>query len=130
MEQSAKSSEKNERSGRVSHVAVDDGTKTLGILSIVFAFVMSLVGLILAIVGTSQAKRIERETGRPAQGAGLLQAGLICSIVMVALWVVGIILSIIAMIAVFNYVDDRGYWYYSDSSDCYGEMCYENEGSV
>jgi hypothetical protein len=63
----------------------DDGTKTLGILSIVFAFVFSIVGLILAIVGTNKAKQIKQQTGQDAQGAQLIKVGLICSIVMIVL---------------------------------------------
>jgi len=68
-----------------SSAAADDGTKILGILSIIFAFVCTIAGLILAIVGTSKAKDIKEATGHEAQGAGLLKIGLICSIVMIAL---------------------------------------------
>ncbi|MFV0484795.1 MAG: DUF4190 domain-containing protein [Candidatus Saccharimonadales bacterium] len=130
MEQDA-SPQQNMYGGQMPAQEIDDGTKTLGILSIVFAFLASFIGLILAIVGTSKAKRILKETGRPAQGAGYLQAGLICSIVMMSLWLVGIILSVVAVIAVINVASNEINWNemgdydygYVALDDCDGESC-------
>lgn len=72
--------------------SIVDNTQTLGILSIVFVFIFWPVGLILAIIGTNKAKEIQQITGQEAEGAGLVKAGLICSIVLMAMGILGFIL--------------------------------------
>ena len=68
-----------------SKQSVSDDTKTLGIVALILAFVMPLVGLIISIIGKSQAKKVEAATRRPAEGAGLLTAALVISICIMAL---------------------------------------------
>jgi hypothetical protein len=58
---------------------------TLGILSVIFAFIFPLVGLILSLVGRSKAKRARLATGQLVKTT-LLTVGLICSIVFLALY--------------------------------------------
>lgn len=111
--------------------ATNDDTKTLGTLSIVFAFIASLVGLIISIVGKNKAKRILQETGREAQGAGLLSTGLICSIIMLSLQVIGSIIAIFVVFSVLNEVELNGGWKWDNESgfvlsgECDEETCAE-----
>lgn len=111
--------------------ATNDDTKTLGTLSIVFAFIASLVGLIISIVGKNKAKRILQETGREAQGAGLLSTGLICSIIMLSLQVIGSIIAIFVVFSVLNEVELNGGWEWDNESgfvlsgECDEETCAE-----
>lgn len=77
---------------------VDDDTKTLGILSLVFAFLFSIAGLIIGIVGKVKAQKVQKSTGRDAEGSGLLTAGIVCSIVMMVLPIIFAILVFIGVL--------------------------------
>ena len=87
---------------------IHDETKTLGVLSIIFAFFASVVGLILAIVGRSKAKQIKRVTGQEAEGATLINIGLACSIVMIVISVVVATIVTIVFVGLFEKCAELG----------------------
>ncbi|MDR0887303.1 MAG: hypothetical protein LBM97_01280 [Candidatus Nomurabacteria bacterium] len=78
------------------NAVVDNGeVKTLGILSLVLAFFVTIAGLVIGIIGVNKAKKFKAETGKDADGAGIAQAGFIVSLVFTILGVVGAIVGVI-----------------------------------
>ena len=69
--------------------------KTLGIVGLVLAILLPLVGLIISIVANSQSKK----AGYPN---GLAKAGIIVGAILTALGVIVIIINIIAVAAAVN----------------------------
>ncbi|MDR2063598.1 MAG: hypothetical protein LBQ02_02285 [Candidatus Nomurabacteria bacterium] len=68
----------------------NDDIRSLGILSVVLAFLAAPGGLVVALIGKAKAKKHRQVTGMPAQGESLLKTGLICSIVMLVLIVISV----------------------------------------
>ena len=64
-------------------------TNTMAILGLVFAFVFPILGLVFSIIGLSNAKQMKGE------GHGLALAGLIVSIVWMALALIIIIVAVV-----------------------------------
>ena len=104
----------------------DDGTKILGILSIVFSFIISVVGLVIAIVGTSKAKQIRQETGQEAQGASLIKAGLICSIVLTTLGFLAILAFVLLSLLFFATISDYEYDPFDPYDSLFEDSSYEH----
>jgi len=80
-------------------------TNTMAILGLIFAFVFPVLGLIFSIIAKKQIK----EKGE--NGAGLATAGLIISIVWLAILVIWIIFAIVLAASAANVVTDY-YNYY------------------
>jgi hypothetical protein len=70
--------------------------KTLGILSVVFAFVIPPVGLSISLVGKSKQKKA---AGASLQSKKLLKLGLIFSIITTILYTVAIVFYVVAYLA-------------------------------
>jgi hypothetical protein len=70
-----------------------DDTRTLGIVSIIFAFLCPIIGLIFAIIGRIKVKKI-KSMGSSAQGERTLLAGFILSIVMLGTAILLLILTL------------------------------------
>jgi peptidyl-prolyl cis-trans isomerase B (cyclophilin B) len=68
-------------------------TNTMAILSLVFAFIFSPLGIVFGAIGLNQIKKTGEE------GKGLALAGLITSLVFTILWVIYAVIMILAMIA-------------------------------
>ena len=70
------------------------GTNTMAILALVMAFVLAPLGLIFGIV----ARRQIRETGE--DGDGLALAGVVIGATLTALYIIGIVIAVVALVAV------------------------------
>ncbi len=68
--------------------AVQQGTNTMAILALVFAFVFAPLGIVFGVIGRKQI----RETGQ--SGSGLATAGLVLGIIFT-------VLSVVWLVAVF-----------------------------
>ncbi len=71
-------------------------TNTMAILSLVFAFILSPLGIVFGAIGLNQIKKTGEE------GKGLAIAGLITSSIFTLLGIIYIVFVIIALIAVSN----------------------------
>ena len=90
-------------------VPVSDSAKTLGIISIIGAFVFTPVGLILGIIGMAQAKKFQQQTNQISGGKTTSLVGTILSAVMLVLSIVMFMVMIsIGIIAVSQAADENG----------------------
>lgn len=87
-------------------------TNILAVLGLVFAFFIPLVGLILSIVGLTQAKKMN-------DGKGLALGGIITSAIMLALQIILFIVVIFLLVFVDDY--DYNYDYYDNNNYAYRE---------
>jgi cytochrome b561 len=71
--------------------------KTLGIVGLVLAILVPLVGLIISVVANNQSKA----AGYPNQ---LAKIGIIVGAILTALWLIGVIISIVASAALISSV--------------------------
>jgi hypothetical protein len=106
---------------------INDNTKTLGIVSIICAFLISIVGLVIAIIGSSKAKQIQRQTGRPAEGDSLVKVGLILSIIMTIIEVLIIAFFFLIIFVMIEWEDSFYDGYYRDPDYTYNQDVSDHE---
>ena len=81
---------------------------TLGILSIVFAFISSFIGLILGIIGMKQGKEYEKRTGKKSELRKLSKIGVICSAVLSGLGIIIVLIVVVIMMGVLGRCAELG----------------------
>jgi hypothetical protein len=102
----------------------DGSVKTLGILSLVGAFVFTLVGLIIGIIGKSKIKKYRATYGTDPEGAGLVKAGFIVSLIfMIISAVITVIMVVVSATAVKGVLDAPS------GTVCINGVCSSGSGS-
>jgi amino acid transporter len=90
---------------------VETESTTLGILSIIFAFVSSAVGLILGIIGMKKGKEYEERTGKKSELRKLSKIGVICASIMTGIAVVVVVIILVIPMIGFCAENGPGVYY-------------------
>ena len=92
---------------------------TLGILSIVFAFISSFVGLVLGIIGMKKGKEYEVRTKKPSELRKLSKIGVICASIMMGVGILIAVIVIIVMMPLIGFCAENGPGVYHENGVTY-----------